>query len=149
MISTLQRLASVAFIGPMNGQGRRGDKVDNLVYLALWCLARDWWQHGCGRRRPVPVPVGQQLKLHQEIARRLWISMTRQDKFNILNGSGEMGNTHYVCAAPTTGWMTAEGSRSRELRCRTEEKATGSVERGVIAKSAASVSRYGEIASTV
>ena len=37
---TLQQLALAAFIGPLASHEHRGSKVDQLVYLAIWSLAR-------------------------------------------------------------------------------------------------------------
>ena len=45
--ATLQQLALAAFIGPLASHEHRGSKVDQLVYLAIWSLARDWLENGC------------------------------------------------------------------------------------------------------
>ena len=44
---TLQQLALAAFIGPVASHEHRGSKMDQLVYLAIWSLARDWLENGC------------------------------------------------------------------------------------------------------
>ena len=106
---TLQQLALAAFIGPLANHEHRGNKVDKLVYLAIWSLARDWLENGCDDPEYAKSNTGQR-KLQWEIAVRIWKEMPSHQRFDILNGAGRVGLVHWrrVYLRNANLWMELE-----------------------------------------
>ena len=91
---TLQQLGLAAFIGPLASHEQRGSKADQLVYLAIWSLARDWIENGCDGPEYANANFGQR-KLQWEIAIRIWRGMSSHQRFDVLNGAGRVGLVHW------------------------------------------------------
>ena len=83
--------------------------MDQLVYLAIWSLARDWLENGCDDPDYAKSNTGHR-KLQWEIAVRIWRDMTSHHRFDVLNAAGKVGLVHWrsVYLRNSNLWMELE-----------------------------------------